>query len=83
MSLMWGVYKDQVDELSKLMADNAAAWASLKADFDAQIDSLTAALDECVGQLAEATAAKKMQTSRNSLRRRRKGVSWMRSTRKP
>merc|ERR1719160_947258 len=58
LSLEWGGYKDQVDELKKLMADNAAAWASLKADFDAQIDSLTAALDECVGQLAEATAAK-------------------------
>merc|ERR1719393_1152487 len=58
LSLEWGGYKDQVDELSKLMADNAAAWATLKADFDAQIDSLTAALDECVGQLAEATAAK-------------------------
>merc|ERR1719238_2467498 len=58
LSLEWGGYKDQVDELKKLMADNAAAWADLKADFDAQIDSLTAALDECVGQLAEATAAK-------------------------
>jgi len=58
LSLEWGGYKDQVDELKKLMADNAAAWAELKADFDAQIDSLTAALDECVGQLAEATAAK-------------------------
>merc|ERR1719240_2600149 len=58
LSLEWGGYKDQVDELTKLMADNAAAWASLKADFDAQIDSLTAAQDECVGQLAEATAAK-------------------------
>jgi hypothetical protein len=32
LSLEWGGYKDQVDELSKLMADNAAAWASLKAD---------------------------------------------------
>jgi hypothetical protein len=58
LSLEWGGYKDQVDELKKLMADNAAAWAEMKADFDAQIDSLTAALDECVSQLAEATAAK-------------------------
>jgi hypothetical protein len=58
LSLEWGGYKDQVDELKKLMADNAAAWKELKEDFDAQIDSLTAALDECVGQLAEATAAK-------------------------
>ena len=48
------------------MTDNAAAWAELKADLDAQIDSLTADLDECVGQLAEATA---VQTSR-SLRRK-------------
>merc|ERR1719393_24522 len=58
LSLEWGGYKDQVDELKKLMADNEAAWNELQADFDAQIDSLTAALDECVGQLAEATAAK-------------------------
>merc|ERR1719160_2170296 len=58
LSLEWGGYKDQVDELKKLMADNAAAWATLKAGFDAQIASLTAELDECVGQLAEATAAK-------------------------
>ena len=58
LSLEWAGYKDQVDELTKLMADNAAAWASLKADFDAQIDSLIAALDECVSQLVEATTAK-------------------------
>jgi hypothetical protein len=58
LSLEWGGYKDQVDELTKLMDDNAAAWAILKADFEAQIDTLTAALDECTSQLSEATAAK-------------------------
>jgi len=58
LSLEWGGYKDQLDELKKKMSDNAAAWAELKADYDAQIETLTAAQDECVGQLAEATAAK-------------------------
>jgi len=58
LSLEWGGYKDQVDELKKLMADNAATWATVKADFDAQLVSRTAHLDACVGQLAEATAAK-------------------------
>merc|ERR1719502_216634 len=58
LSLEWGGYKDQVDKLTKIMADNAADWAAAKADFEAQLDTLTAALDECVGQLAEATAAK-------------------------
>jgi hypothetical protein len=43
--------------LNKLLDDNAAAWATLKASFDAQIDVLTAAQAECISQLAEATAS--------------------------
>ena len=30
LSLEWGGYKDQVDELKKLMADNAAAWDQMR-----------------------------------------------------
>ena len=57
-SLEWGGYRDQVDELEKLIPDNAAAWDQMRSDFDARSASLTAAQAECVDQLAEATAAK-------------------------
>ena len=41
LSLECGGYKDQVNELKKLMADNAAAWELVRIDFDARIASLT------------------------------------------
>jgi hypothetical protein len=58
LSLEWGKYKDQVDELKKEMADRQDAWLTLKAGFDAQIESLTSQLATCNAQLAEAVAKK-------------------------
>jgi len=58
LSLEWGGYKDQVDELKKTMDENAAAWQELKTNYDNELLSLVAAQDICVAQLAEATGKK-------------------------
>jgi hypothetical protein len=64
LSLEWGKYKDEVDALKKIMADNEAAWLALKAGFDAQIESLMGALATCNAQLAEAVSKKKRRPAR-------------------
>jgi hypothetical protein len=58
LSLQWGMYKDRVDELKNEMDENEEAWNVLKADLDAQIQSLNDKLDRCTRELSEATAAK-------------------------
>merc|ERR1719421_1896785 len=56
MSLMWGVYKDQVDELQDAMDRKAAEWEALQEDFLKQLEIITNSLNQFSAQLAEATA---------------------------
>merc|ERR1719238_1384123 len=58
LSLEWGGYKDQVDELKKKMDENQAAWEALKAEFNDQIESLNAKKKQCADDLATATKKK-------------------------
>merc|ERR1719265_3054214 len=56
MSLMWGTYKDQVDELQDQMDRKENEWNTLKESFNSQIEILTGTLGTFSAQLAEATA---------------------------
>jgi len=56
MSLMWGTYKDQVDQLQHEMDMKDAAWTELKANFLTKLKILGNTLNTFSGQLAEATA---------------------------
>merc|ERR1719240_45135 len=58
LSLEWGGYKDQVDELKKIMADNQAAWEALRDEFNDQIATLNAQKKQCGEDLALATKKK-------------------------
>merc|ERR1719506_3050985 len=57
MSLMWGTYKDEVDELQHEMDTKAAAWDESVANFQQQLKILANTLNTFSAQLAEATAS--------------------------
>jgi uncharacterized protein YegL len=56
MSLMWGTYKDQVDQLQDDMDRKDQEWKVLSESFNSQIEILTNSLNTFSAQLAEATA---------------------------
>jgi len=56
MSLMWGTYKDQVDELQEEMDQKDAEWKELHDSFQRQVEILTGTLNTYSAQLAEATS---------------------------
>jgi len=58
MSIMWGKFKDAVDEQQDIMDENAAEWKKLQADFAAQMDVFVTADANFAEMLAEATANK-------------------------
>lgn len=60
MSLMWGVYKDQVDELTMIMEKNEYEFKELKTNLNNQIDVLKTAkarLNELLGEARSNLAA--------------------------
>merc|ERR1719443_2662539 len=57
MSLMWGKFKDLVDELQAEMDKNAYEFAMLKADLNSQLDILRNSKAKLIMQLNEATAS--------------------------
>jgi len=56
MSLMWGTYKDQVDELQEEMDQKDAEWKELHDSFQRQVEILTGTLNTYSAQLAEASS---------------------------
>jgi len=58
MSIMYGKFKDLVDELKAKMDEDAANWEALKTDLNAQIETLTTAKNMHAAQMNEAIADK-------------------------
>merc|ERR1719463_268247 len=56
MSLMWGKFKDLVDELQAEMDKNAFAFEALKSDLNQQLEVLRNSKAKFIQELAEATA---------------------------
>jgi hypothetical protein len=58
MSIMWGKFKDAVDEQQDIMDANAKAWENLQADFDTQMEVFVTSDGNFAEMLSEATANK-------------------------
>jgi len=56
MSLMWGKFKDLVDELQHEMDKNAFVFEQMKADFNQQLEVMRNSKAKFIQELAEATA---------------------------
>merc|ERR1712203_910895 len=70
LSLMWGEFKDQVDELTMEMQKNAYEWMMLKMSINTQIRILTAAKEKLQMLLAEVRS--NLATDRQELKEKQR-----------
>lgn len=66
MSLMWGKFKDQVDELQVKMDEDLKNWKSLEVDFNQQIELFTGQSATMDSQLSEATGNQQADRSEST-----------------
>merc|ERR1719181_1366752 len=66
MSIMWGKFKDAVDELQVKMDEDLKNWKGLEADFNQQIELFTSQSATMDGQLSEATGNQQADRSEST-----------------